>query len=90
MEIVKVQEEAEGSRIQKHYLLKAECRGYGIAPWRKRELAEIRLPIILDFPITMTEETALLIALNRLSQRDFSENYRNDFCSYTERYVVAK
>ena len=90
MEVVKIQEAVEGSRIQKHYLLKAECRGYGVPPWRRRELEMIRKPIILDFPLTMTEETALLIALNRLSQRDFSENYRNDFCAYTERYVVAK
>ena len=90
METVKIQEDYQGTRVQKHYLLKAECRGVGASPRRKRELEGIRVAIILDYPITMTEETALLIALNRLSQRDFRESYCKDFCSYTERYVVAR
>ncbi len=87
MEEVKIQEEAEGTRRRRHYLLMGECRGYGSMPQRRREVAGMRKAIILDFPITMDEKTALLIALNRLSQRDFSETYRNDFCSYTERWV---
>lgn len=90
MEEVKIQEDYEGTRQRRNYLLKAECRGYGSTASRRRELEAMRKAIILDFPITMTEGTALIIALNRLSQRDFAENWRNDFCSYTERYVVAK
>jgi len=90
MEEVKVQEDAQGTRRRRHYLLKGECRGYGATAQHRREVAGMRMAIILDFPITMDEKTALLIALNRLSQRDFSENYRNDFCSYTERWVVAE
>ena len=89
MEDVVIQEDYKGTRIRKHFMLKAECRGYGAPPRRRRELDTVRKAIVLDWPVTMTEETALLIGLNRLSQRDFHETYCNDFCSYTERYVVA-
>ena len=69
------QEEEE----RKSYLLMAKGFGAGIPPKRKLKLAAMRLAIVIDRPADMSESDSVLIALNRLSERDFKdprERYR--------------
>ena len=73
MEEVKIQEESKQARVQQHSLLQVRTFGSGISPKRRIELAKIRKAIVIDRPADMSESDALLIALNRLSERDLKD-----------------
>ena len=79
MEDVVIQPESKAERVRKSYLLMAKGFGAGIPPKRKLKLASMRLAIVIDRPADMSESDSVLIALNRLSERDFKdprERYR--------------
>lgn len=73
MEEVKIQEESKQERVRQHYLLQVKTFGGGVSPRRRIELAKIRKAVVVDRPADMSESDALLIALNRLSERDLKD-----------------
>lgn len=73
MEEVKILEESKQERVRQHCLLQVRTFGSGIPPKRRIELAKIRKAIVIDRPADMSESDALLIALNRLSERDLKD-----------------
>lgn len=89
MEVVKVQPMANEPRRRRSFLLMAECRGVGATPNRRKELANMRKAIVLEWPWSMSEKTAILIGLDQISQRDFPPGDDGEFRSYVERWVMV-
>lgn len=89
METVTVKPECNGERVQRHYLLMADCFGVGVNPKRRKELRDVRLPVIIDYPRSMSFTAALTEVLMRLSHRDFADTSEdfNDYQNYREFYI---